>query len=183
MPVFECDPAVELNGTTTSAFLSSILHSQFEDILAKHNLADVDPNAWYPLQDVLNVLKDIADMPGSMMSLVSIGMAAVDNLELPPEVTGLTPDRFLKLYEQLFPTRHRNGSAGTVRAETLGPDRASLILGDDVGYPDDVMYGVVYAYIRRLEPVTSFAVEYAEDPPRREEGGSETQIVVTWTAD
>ena len=180
MPVFQCDPNVELNGHSAYAFLNSVLHSEFSEIVAQHGLNAINREAWYPVRDVLAVLEAIANTPNATVSLVSIGMAAAENVALPPEALSLTPDQFFVLYEQLYPARHRNGHAGTVRAAVLGPRAATLTLDADVPYPDDVMYGVLYAYIHRLEPVLDFMLDYAPGAPRRDQGGAETVLRVSW---
>lgn len=62
MPRYQSfDPNTELNGRTVLAFITSIKHSDIKTILEKHQLDQVDPNQWYSLQLVLNVLSDISD--------------------------------------------------------------------------------------------------------------------------
>ncbi len=48
-------------------------------------------------------------------------------------------------------------------------------------YPDDLVYGVVFGFARRLlPPDVYFTVYYDAALPRRDEGGIETVIHVEW---
>ncbi|GAB4521454.1 MAG: hypothetical protein OHK0046_32830 [Anaerolineae bacterium] len=179
MITHDVDTNIELNGNTTYAFISSVLHDDYAHILEANDLAEIDREAWYPLQNILTVLHEIANMRGAMLTLVSIGIAAADNAELPAEVAKLSPGQFLKLYEQLYPARHRNGSPGKVLVELVSNTQARITLTADVPYPDDVMYGVFYGYMRRFAP-HDFVVAYDEKTSRRDLGGSDTIINVSW---
>ncbi len=181
MPMFECDPSIELNGTTTYAFISSLLTEEFTPILARHGLDKIDTEQWYPLSKVLDVLKGIHDGDNASARMISIGIAAVDNLDLPPEIRKMSPVQFMKLYEQIFPTRHRNGSPGRISVDVLDENTAIATLAKDMAYPDDVMYGVFYAYARHLvKEGHHFTLEYLNDEgPTRESGGTETRIKLT----
>ena len=182
MNTFQCDPNVELNGISVYGFLSSLTHDEYLDVLEKYGFSDIDRDAWYPLQKVLDVLYEILERPGARVTLVSISMAAVDNQELPPQVSSMSPDGFFKLYEQLYPTRHRNGEVGTVTADAVQPGLVQITMDSNVPYPDDVMCGVFYAYMRRLLRGTdaSFSVSYDDARPRKGEGGSETVYNIKW---
>lgn len=181
MPMFECDPGIELNGTTAYAFISSLLTEEFMPILVRHGLNRIDTEQWYPLSKVLDVLKVIHTGDNASARLISIGIAAVDNLDLSPEIKEMSPVQFMKLYEQVFPTRHRNGSPGKITVDVLDENTAIATLAEDVAYPDDVMYGVFYAYARHLtKEGRHFTLEYLNDEgPTREFGGTETRIKLT----
>ncbi|MDX1993035.1 MAG: hypothetical protein SF029_11625 [bacterium] len=181
MPIYTCDPNIELNGITTMAFIRNVQHAEIAPILQKHRMDTIDPNAWYPLQDVLNVLSDVSQTGDSMSNFVSLGMAAVQMQfqAAPQQLEGLTLADLLLRYPQVYQARHRGGSAGTISVEQ--PEQKHIIIRMDIPYPDDVFYGVFYAYARGLLPKgTSFTVKYDPRIPRREEGGSETIIHITW---
>lgn len=180
MPLFTCDPAIELNGHTTNAFLSSLLTDQFMPVVEKHGFATIDVEQWYPLHKVLALLADIYEGNDAMSRLVSIGMAAAENAQLPPEALALSPVQFMKAYEQMYPTRHRNGSPGLVEVTIADENSASITLDADVPYPDDVMYGVFYAYVRKLTPEGKhFVLRYDDKQARREHGGTQTVMHLT----
>ncbi len=76
MRPFTCDPETELTGQTVLSLIKNINYQNIQAIIEKHGLTDIDPNAWYPLQDVLNVLREISDATNSTFNFVSIGMTA-----------------------------------------------------------------------------------------------------------
>ena len=177
MPLLTCDPAIELNGHSTNAFLSSLFTDQFMPLLEKHGFAEIDTADWYPLNNVLAVLSEIQEGDNVTSTFVSIGMAAAQNAPLPAEVQALSPVQFVKLYEQLYPTRHRNGSPGSITVEIINDETASITLDKDVPYPDDVMYGVIHGYARKLTPEGKISIlRYDDTQKRRELGGSETTM-------
>lgn len=179
MPKYTCDPRVELTGQTVLSLVQNIQHQDIEPILKKHNLNSVDPNAWYFLQDVLNVLSDVSDTEDAMTNFISIGIAAVEVGYIPPEMQSMTVAEFLTAYGKIYQIRHRGGDPGSVTIETVSPNHLKLIL--KIPYPDDVFYGIMYAYTRRFRPAgAKFLVRYDDTVPRREEGGEATILHITW---
>lgn len=179
MSKYPCDPNVELNGNTVQAFLTSLTHENYQHILKQHGFKNIDPDQWYPLQDVLDTLEAIETQGSGMMDLVAIGMAAANLSVIPPEIEAGPPHQFFKLYEQLYPTRHRNGDPGSITTEVHDEHHVTLTL--NVPYPDDMMYGLFYGFARRLSgPGNYFTTRYDEDHPRRELGGDRTIIHIEW---
>ncbi|GAB4549875.1 MAG: hypothetical protein OHK0023_15040 [Anaerolineae bacterium] len=169
------DPNVELVGSTVFAFITNINHDDIQNILTRHNLGHIDPNGWYKLQDVLNVLSDISAEENASQNLVAIGMAAAQlGLQrLPEEYKNATAEAWLRAYcDTIYVARHRNGLTGTLTLDRLS-DR-SLRLTMHSPYPDDLMYGVFYAYIRHFSHGKNFILRYNESSPRREHGGEKT---------
>ena len=177
--MFSCDPNVELNGHTTQAFLQSVMHSSFAEILSKYGFDQVDPNIWYPLQDVLNVIREISLQSNAMMNLVSIGIAAAENSIYPPEIEALSVEEFFALYREYYPKRHRGGESGWVEVEKSADDH--LTLRFQVPYPDDLFYGVIYGYVRRFSKQDElFSVMYDDDVLRKDQGGDYTVVHIYW---
>ncbi len=177
--MFSCDPGVELNGHTTQAFLQSVMHSNFANILARHGFDQIDPDVWYPLQDVLNVIRDISQSNNAMMSLVSIGIAAAENGIFPPEIESLSVEEFFSLYRDVYPKRHRGGDSGWIDLEKAADDH--LILTFQVPYPDDLFYGVIYGYTRRFSKEGDlFSVIFDDGVLRKDQGGEYTVVHIYW---
>lgn len=170
---------VELNGKSAYSLLNSLNSNNFQHIVERHFLREVDLDGWYPLEYVLNALYEIAEQPGAMQDLVSIGIAAVQNVPVPPELVALGPSKFWHMYNDLFKQRHRNGVPGEIVVEDIAVNHLKLTLGPDVLYPDEVMYGIFYAYMRILCK-GFFRLSYDESEPRRTEGGESTIIDMTW---
>lgn len=177
--MFSCDPNVELNGHTVQAFLQSAMHSNYEHILEKHGFDQIDPDVWYPLQDVLSVIREISQHSNAMMSLVSIGIAAAENSLYPPEIERLSVSEFFHVYGDYYPKRHRGGDPGWVDVEKPADDH--LVISFQVPYPDDLFYGIIYGYVRRFsEPGELFSVVYDDEALPRDKGGDYTVVHVYW---
>lgn len=172
---YKCDPHVELNGNSTKALLRSMLVDEYRHILEKYSLADIDVEAWYPLQQILNVLAEIGRNKNAMMDFVSIGLAAAEYSMFPPEIEQVSIQEFFRLYQQVYPTRHRNGDAGQLWVDVAENGNITITL--DNPYPDDLMYGMMYGFARRFSPRNkSFAVSYDTTQPRKNQGGDVTVI-------
>lgn len=170
------EPNVELTGRTVLAFITNIMHEDMAAILKKHDLDQIDPDSWYPLQHVLDILSELANGPNSTSNFVSIGMAAA-NLGiqgLPPAVQQLPLAEFFNQYEKIYQTRHRGGDAGYMRVEQ--PDARHIIIRAHNPYPDDINYGVIYGYTRHFLGLAGkgFTLKYDDNTPRRDQGGDET---------
>ncbi len=144
-------------------------------ILEEHNLpSDIDPNEWYSLQDWLDVLGDITEGP-VWLDYLSAGMRIVETVAPPPPSVDV--DRFSFCLNAAFHAQHRNGDIGQYRVEQVGDQHIKVVA--DTPYPDDLHYGICYAYAQHcLPPGTAFHIWYDEcvvaDP------ASPTTIHITW---
>jgi len=176
--MFTCDPNLEIDGHSASALLRSMLSDQYIDLLQSHSLDQIDEEGWYVMQDILNVLSDLADR-GSMMELVSIGMAAADASILPPEVSTMNAPDFLLLYHKIFPTRWRNADPGRVGVHII--DEKHVDIDNYTTLPDDLFYGLMYGFVRRFnQSGIPFTVRYDDNHPRKSKGGAYTRLNVVW---
>lgn len=169
------DSNTELNGSTVLSFIININHQNIEKILKTRQLDNIDPEQWYPMQDVLDVFNDISETLNASANFVAIGVAAGEQglQNLPPNVASMSIAEFFVFYEKVYQTRHRNGDAGYVKTEKV--DDNHLIIRMKTPYPDDTMYGVFYAYARHFIPKNKhFTLQYDETLKRRENGGEET---------
>lgn len=179
MVSYQCDPALELNGQTARALLENINRDAILPHLEMYGLDDIDPDAWYPTQHILEVMSAIAHEGNAMSHFVAIGIKAAELSPLTPELEQLPFDAFIRRYAEIYRVRHRNGDPGTIQVTEAGDNHITLVF--NVPYPDDVMYGLVFGYARRLfPPDVHFTVYYDEDVPARDAGGEETIIHVTW---
>jgi hypothetical protein len=176
---YTCDPNIKLVGRTVQSLTHNMRADAMRDILAEHGLTEVDPDAWYPLQDVLNVLNDIATKKSAMMDFVSIGISAVEFAELSPEMAAMDFATFLKTYAKVFEMRHQGGTPGWIEVEEA--DEGHITITMNTAYPDDIYYGVWYGYARRfLGEGTPFKVRYDNATRRKGLGGEATIYHITW---
>jgi hypothetical protein len=178
MTSFECNPAIELSGVTANSLMINLMSDEMRPILERHNLADIDENAWYPLQNLLNVLRDIAASQGGSLNLVSIGMSAAKQglRHFPPPVFEMSLLEFFSSYQQWYDARHRPVGEGRISAEEVEAGHITITL-QDIPYPDDVMYGLFYELVRSLRPAgTNFTLEYDDEVQRDKTGGNATRL-------
>jgi hypothetical protein len=175
MPRYTCDPQTELMGRTALSLIENIQHQNIAPILHKHGLDSINPDTWYKMQDVLNVLSDISEGANAMSNFVSIGIAAAELSVLPPEMEKLSLAQILTAYGQIYKLRHRGGDAGEVSSEQISDKHFKITMS--VPYPDDVFYGVMYGYARRFRPQGAHVVvQYDENTKRRDDGGEYTIV-------
>ena len=168
------DPNAELGGATAVSFLTNINHENIEQILKKHHLDDIKLDQWYPLQSVLNVMSDISEGMDYSANFVAIGLEAgvLGTKMLPPSMANMSIAEFMVAYEQIYHTRHR-GNAGYLKTEQLSDSHVRIVTC--MPYPDDVCYGVFFAYARHFCPPNKrFTIVYDTDHQNRDDGGAET---------
>ncbi len=179
MPTYQAfDPNTELVGRTALSMTSNIMQDEYIDILKRHGLEQIDPEAWYPVQSLLDVFNEIARGGFNASPIfVSIGMAAARlSLEsMPPQLKALPWQTFFTSYDKVWQSRHRNGDVGRVTTEYV--DDNHLVLRFRSPYPDDIFYGAFYAYTRHFKPAgKNFSVTYDDKLLPRDKGGNETVI-------
>jgi hypothetical protein len=145
---YSCDPGLELTGNAVVALISSINCDNYLPILEEYHFQNIDPNSWYSLDKLLEILIRIGGNRSGMMDLVSIGMEAGARSNLPNAVLALSPHKFLEVYASVYPQRHRGGDPGWMRIEQ-GENNSSRIISN-TPYPDDLFYGLMYGLLKRV---------------------------------
>jgi hypothetical protein len=183
MPKFQCDPNLEVIGQQAIALFNNIRSTEIRPVLVKHGLASIDPAQWYPLQSLLDVLSELSEEPDYSANFVSIGLAMADAADLPPESRGAPLEEFLMRLNAGYQAWHRGGETGIIEVQKLADTHFQLINLIATAYPDDMVYGLVYGFVRRLLPQgTPFTVRYNESGgPRRDNGGDFTVLDISWS--
>lgn len=168
-------PNAEVLGESILAYMNCLEQDQIVPILTKYGLVDVDAHAWYPLQKMLDVLRDIQNQPDNVSaSMVSIGVKVMEIATLPPELN--TVGAVLSALGAVYHLHHRNVTEEGWSAKEIGPGHMHII--HDSPYPADVAYGIVWSTVRRFRPrSTNFTVTRIEN---NDPDASEVYDVV-WT--
>ncbi len=175
------DPNTEVIGQVMVAFIESIQADVIRPHLEQYGLTDIDPNAWYKQKLWLDVLSDLAeDSPGNAMSaFVSVGMKIAETAPLTEGYENLPMAEKYIEWGPTYQQNHRGGDAGEIVGEKVSDTHVKMHVR--FPYPDHLEYGAYYGLAKRFLPEgTDFVVKYDEDTPRREEGGEETIIHITW---
>ena len=153
---------------------------QIHGYFAKHQLTDITPSEWYPYQRFLDVINDMLNSSEqTSLNLVSVGMKQVETAIIPDEYLALPIPSFLAGMNAAYQMNLRGDDIGEIQAEKQSDNCVKLTLR--VPAPDDLWYGVVYGYMRRLtQGKVPFIVEYDASVTRRDEGGDVTVMTVQW---
>lgn len=176
-----CPPEAETIGVNLHAFTDNLQSADVRPIMEKHGVKDIDPYGWYPTMNLLNALNEIAENPNLVSNYVAIGMKIGEALPLPPEMENPTLPDVLMIWDDLYQGIHRNGDVGKIECVKHTDKHYETI--HSVVYPDDMSYGILYAYGRRFLPQGSqFTVFYDTDSPARDHGGTSegTSIHIKW---
>ncbi|MEO1163528.1 MAG: hypothetical protein AAFV98_07095 [Chloroflexota bacterium] len=155
-PKYEINEEAELQGVALLTLTASQNLFDFEDLVKKYGYDDIDQEAWYPMHEALQFLKDLTERHNTTQNMVSIGMKLLDVMPLPPEVQTI-PDGL-----------HMFNTMNTVVQRNVNPPRDwyiieqvddSYIKFTDTGaYPHDLVYGEVYSVAKRLRPEGKFPI-------------------------
>lgn len=169
------DPHAEMTGMTVLSFVRSIMHEDIAGILKRHHLDNIDPQGWYPVQPLLDVLSEISEGANSSSIFVSIGVAAAQIVleGMPPAMKTLSLPEFFSKYDAIWRSRYRNGDGGSIQCQQV--DDNHLIVRVRTPYPDDIFYGAIYTYTRFFCPKgKTFSVAYDETAVPHDAGGEAT---------
>ena len=176
-----CPPDAETLGQLLSAFTDNLQGRQMLPIMEKHNMVDLDPMAWYPMQRLLGALNELMLNTNNVPNMVAIGMKIGELVQLPPEMENPTLPEVLMIWDDLYQVLHRGSGVGRITWEKI--DDKHYTTTHTNPYPDDMSYGILYAYGKRfLPPGTWFKVFYDPDFPARDYGGTTegTTIHIQW---
>lgn len=182
MRTLSCPPNAEVNGLLLNAYVDNMMGDETAPVFKQHGLMNLDPNKWYPLSAMLNALNDLTVLPGVSLNMTAIGMKIGQDVPMPPEL-GPNPslEKVLMGWDATYQFLHRGADVGKIWIEKVSATHFKTF--HSVVYPDDLSYGVLYAYGRRfLPPRIPYTVHYDPDLPARDHGGrgDYTIIHIEW---
>ncbi len=179
MPIFKCDPGMEISGNLAISLLVNLQAADFQPFLQKYGFADVKPDQWYSYQGLLSIFKEVSVRPGATFNFVAVGMAAVDRYDLPPHIASMSLEEFfLNVLPNLINRQYRNGTPSRISVENAAEKH--LLIRTATAYPDDTAYGFMYGFARRFMRGIHFTLIYDENHARHDVGGEETLMHLTW---
>ncbi len=179
MRLFTCPPTVETIGSNVLTYIDNMEDHRTPFYVKQCGLTDVQPDEWYPTQKLLDVFNMmVAD--GKAASIVAVGLSTAEKLEYSEELEHAPLEDILSRWPSVYEQNHRGEGAGHLEVQKLDHNHWIVRLVDSI-FPDDATYGVAYGFCKRfLPPGTSFMVEYESLTDRRDFGGNETVIHITW---
>jgi hypothetical protein len=176
-------PKVELLGGMVSSLWTAFPES-FQDrvmsIMNKHGLANIQPAEWYPLQRVLDTLKEIEDTYGHHL-LFQVGEQAALKAPVPPEIDSLKACLLgLNVTLKRF---NRGGDVGGYEiTEDQGPGGFTrYVVVASTPYPCSLTRGYLEGFAKRFgsHEAKEILVRHDEDRPCRREGSDTCAYIVT----
>lgn len=150
-------PNAQIIGVALKAYNESITYDSFQNVLAEYGLLEIDNDKWYPQQLTLDIQKKIKSNPNGSEHLVSIGMKIVDTaIFIPME----SLEEAIEAFAASYPLNFRNQADNDlVYAETVDDNHIRVI--NSTPHSDDMIYGYIYALVRRFSPKRSIPfIEY-----------------------
>ncbi len=160
--------------------INNMVYEEVIEVVRKHGLHNLDPNAYYPADKFINVFADLINRSNKHMNLVGLGMAVIDNTPLDPEIDNWELEKQLALPVLAYKHKmYKDKLPGDFSLEWISNDHVAY--HEALVWPDDFMYGYIYSFAKRfLSKHNTFAVKYDENIDRQDHGGDVTIIHVTW---
>lgn len=144
--------------------------------LETHGFASIDPDAWYPLQDLLDVFRDLDE---ANFDFVAVGMRIPDDARFPDHINSI--ETALAAIDEAYHMNHQNEGGGW-EMRVLAPNEIACISSSP--YPSNMEYGIVYSLTRRFRPTGAKFTVYHEatvdGQPNRKSGGQRCLYRVVW---
>lgn len=175
-PFVAGSPDAMVIGQTVLAFSQNLHKEVVAPLLPKYGLDNIDPEAWYPHQSWMNVLREVSEGPDSTTTLVALGRMVVETAAMPPEINSIP-----QMLELLHTIHHMN-----LRNVPADEGYRIVEMGDKHYYvyhntpnPDDAIYGFLWGLAARFKGRNEqFVVRHLENPDPENEPG--TLFEVKW---
>jgi len=162
-------------GAALKPYEMSSMRHRFESILKKYGLTEIDEEKWYPQQLTLDVQKDIKGSADGGNMLISIGVKIIEAAKFPPMET---LEQALGAFASSYPMNFRDqAEEDIIVAEQIDDQHIRVI--NRSPHSDEMIYGYVYAMVKRFAPEGTFPAVEFEDYSKIDSDG-DTAINVTW---
>jgi len=178
------DPTVQVVGEVIAAFVggfpSEVQREGFA-ILKRHAIENPRPGDYYPLQSLLDAMKEVSEKMGSQM-LNRIGDQIATNAMLPPGLSSL--ESCLAAIDVAYHMNHKGGDIGRYVYADEGTEhglrKAKMVCPNP--YPCAFDRGVIEGFARRFRPAGCLdcIVRHDDSQPCRREGADSCTYVIVW---
>ena len=177
-------PDVEVIGQAIEAFIAGFpteLSKIGLDVLAASGIDKFSAGEYYPLQSLLDAMKEMQNKFSSEM-LFRIGEKIATNAVLPPGINSL--EACLASIDTAYHMNHRRGDIGSYEYSYIGGDtglkRAKMICPNP--YPCAFDRGVIQGFSQRFRPAGAIdiIVRHVESGPCRKNGANSCTYLISW---
>lgn len=145
-------------------------------VLTSHHLGNIAPNNWYPLQDLLDVFRELHD---ANYDFVAVGMRIPDDARFPPNINSI--ETALNSLNEAYHMNHQDED-GKWEVHVVAENEIVCI--SSTPYPSNMEYGIVYSLTRRFRPegvkFTIYHEETVDGKPNRKNAGQACLYRVVW---
>ncbi|CAI6086092.1 hypothetical protein [Cohnella sp. JJ-181] len=140
--------SVEVHGSAVKSVIEGcgVFQKRVKALLAEKGIMELDPEAWYSLDDVIAVITGLAASVGNNL-LLEIGKYIPKNSVFPPEVDSF--EKAVVLLDVAYKMNHRNGNYGEYKC--LQEDSKTIRMICNVPYPAMVNLGILRGFARRFQ--------------------------------
>jgi hypothetical protein len=180
MHTYVCEPGMEVSGQVLGAYVDNVQADIVGPIFNKHGMSNPDPDKWYPMQPVLDLLKELSESSGASTNLIAIGVKTAEYGVEPEDVIEAPLPVVLEHWQDHMNANMRKGDPGTIITQKVD-DKFYKIRHNNL-FPDDFCYGLAYGFCRSRLPLgTNFKVWYEDYNNRIDNGDAEeTVICIEW---
>lgn len=156
-------------GLILQSFLVSIQRKEYQPVLDKYGITDFDPDAWYPMQLILEIFEAVQNSTNATQNLVSIGIKVVEVVDFKSRFPTLID--LVENLPQLEQDLHRN-NPGYWEVKRVSPNCIEIM--DRTVWPHDLEYGVLYGFTNLYSDENDYSLERVRvetDPKTGDEVG------------
>jgi hypothetical protein len=173
-------PDVKLVGGVLLALQQETGVDDIKPLLQTYDLSEIDPNQWYPQQLLLDFYKAIAEMKfNSKQNLTGIGIQFMSTIPIDPKVK--TFKEAIEFITASIGTYNQNVPEEEKFTVPVYREGYAIVISN-MPYPDDVLYGYIWAIAKRFcLSDGGFSVRYIDNPDPDQHPG--VAYEVTWGND
>lgn len=162
------DPHAEVLGASIYTIIDAAgtFKRRAEQLLERNGITHLKLEQWYPLQPILNVLKDLYESVGPQ-TIRQIGRKVLDNAVFPSDINSL--EQALASLNVAYHLNH-HGNVGDYKFEKISERSAKMICNQP--YPCEMDHGIIISLCNRFRPanVTSVNIKHDASQPCRKRG-------------
>ncbi|MGJ3237932.1 MAG: hypothetical protein ACFE0Q_04430 [Anaerolineae bacterium] len=178
VPFEAASPDVMVIGQTMQAFIENVQADVIKPILEKHEITEINAEAWYPHQLWMDILQDIDETLGgnAQMAFVAFGRKVVEKAAMPLEINSIPAAL------NLLHTIHHMNLQNAPEDEGFIIEQISdkhYHVYENTPNPSDAMYGFIWGICARFrDGDEGFTVEIIANPKAESQPG--TLFDVQW---
>lgn len=169
------DPNAQVTGRLMLSLIKNINVDEIMPVLTKHGLESIEPEKWYPFQNFLDALKDVAQgNVNATENLVAIGVKASETAVIPAGIDSLAS--FMELLNDVSSANSRNiVPEERYDIKVIAPGRVHVT--NNRPYPDDAIFGFLWGAAKRFSPEGFLVRPIKRAAPDSDES---TTFEITW---